>query len=522
MHAPLGQEGALSLKREILVDINPHQTRVGLLEDGELVELYVERTGKERLVGNIYKGCVQNVLPGMQAAFVDIGLEKNAFLYAGDINADKAVFDFPDSKQSDKLEKNIADMVHQGQEIILQVVKEPVGTKGARVTTNITLPGRTLVLVPTVNYIGVSRRIEDEAERTRLRETIERIKPPDMGVIVRTAAVGKTEEDFKSELTFLTRLWERISHRGRIVRAPRMIHSEEPLVFRTIRDTFTPDVSALIVNDEEYYERVKIIAGIISPELVDRVQLFDGEEDLFEHYKVETRAEKLLARKVWLKNGAYIVIDQTEALTAIDVNTGKYIGSDNLQQTLFETNCEAAREIARQIRLRDISGIIVIDFIDMESQEHKDALVELLRECLKNDRTKSNVIGMTALGLVEMTRKKLRNPLSATLQSPCPYCHGEGKVLSAESVTQKIRRALLREFKNTSIASFIVEMHPDVAAFIEGKAAEDMPILPAQEGRSVYIARDAHRHIEDFSIRPVTDVRELEHAARGEGLKKLS
>ncbi len=510
------------MKREILVDINPHQTRVGMLEDGELAELYVERTGRERLVGNIYKGCVQNVLPGMQAAFVDIGLEKNAFLYAGDINADKSVFDFPDSHQSDKFEKNIVDMVRQGQEIILQVVKEPVGTKGARVTTNITLPGRTLVLVPTVNYIGVSRRIEDEAERTRLRETIERIKPAEMGVIVRTAAIGKTEEEFKADLTFLTRLWERISNRGRIVRAPRMIHSEEPLVFRTIRDTFTPDVSALIVNDEEYFDRVKIIAGIISPELADRVRLYDGSEDIFEHYRVEARVEKLLARKVWLKNGAYIVIDQTEALTAIDVNTGKYIGSDNLQQTLFETNCEAAREIARQLRLRDISGIIIIDFIDMESQENKNALVELLHECLKNDRTKSNVLGMTGLGLVEMTRKKLRNPLSATLQSPCPYCHGEGKVLSAESVAQKIRRSLLREFRNTSIASFIVETHPDVAAFIEGRTMEGMPVLPEEKGRSVYISPDACRHIEEYAVRPVTDPRELENAARGEGLKKLS
>ena len=509
------------MNREILVDINPHQTRVGILEDGALVELYVERTGKERIVGNIYKGCVQNVLPGMQAAFVDIGLDKNAFLYAGDINADKSDFDFTDSRHSDKFEKKIGDMVHQGQEIILQVVKEPVGTKGARVTTNITLPGRTLVLVPTVNYVGVSRRISDESERTRLRETIERIKPPDMGVIVRTAAVGKTEEEFKADLTFLTRLWERITNKGKIVRAPRVIHNEEPLVFRTIRDTFTPDVSSLIVNDEEYYDRVKIIAGIISPELVERVRLFDCDEDIFEHYKVDVRAEKLLARKVRLRNGAYIVIDQTEALTAIDVNTGKYIGSDNLQQTLFETNCEAAREIARQLRLRDISGIIIIDFIDMESQENKDALVELLDECLKNDRTKSNVLGMTGLGLVEMTRKKLRNPLSATLQSPCPYCQGEGKVLSAESIAQKIRAALAREFRNTSITSFIVEMHPEVAEFIERRTKEVMPVLPDEDGRSVYISRDTSRHIEDYSIQPVTDVHELENAAKGAGLQKI-
>lgn len=508
------------MKKEILVDINPLQTRVLLLEDGEPAELYVERTGRERIVGNIYKGCVQNVLPGMQAAFVDIGLQRNAFLYSGDINADITDFEFPDKEgDKNKIELSIDEKVKQGQELMLQIVKEPVGTKGARVTTNITLPGRTLVLVPTVNYIGVSRRIEDEEERARLRGIMERIKPEGMGVIVRTAAAGKSEEDFKADLAFLTRMWERILHKYKLVRAPRLIHSEEHLIFRIIRDIFTPDVDALLINDEEYFERVKVVAGIISPELADRVQYYDGSENLFDFKNAESKLEKLLARKVWLKNGAYIVIDHTEAFTAIDVNTGKFIGEDDLQETLFETNCEAAREIARQIRLRDISGIIIIDFIDMEVQENKDALIDLLRNCMKRDRTKSNVLGMTGLGLIEMTRKKLRNPLTATLQEPCPYCHGESRVLTAESVALRVRTRLLREMANTDLSNFLIEVSPAVAAFIEKKTAEGFSLLPKRQGKNFYVRSVPGQHVEHYEVRPIADKRALESSVRGSEIK---
>lgn len=510
------------MKREILVDISSDQTRVAMLEDGEIVELHIEDIGNERIVGNIYKGCVQNVLPGMQAAFVDIGLDKNAFLYAGDINCEKEDFVFPDTGalSPEKMQRSISDMVHQGQEIMLQVLKEPVGTKGARVTTHITLPGRTLVLVPTVDYIGVSRRIEDESERARLREIMERIKPEGMGVIVRTVAAGKAEEEFKNDMLFLTRLWERVCKKFKLVRAPRLIHAEEQLVFRTIRDMFTPEVSRLVVNDEEYYDRIKIVAGILSPEYADRVELYEGTESLFAKHNAEPRLEKLLGRKVWLKNGAYIVIDQTEALTAIDVNTGKYIGSDNLQDTLFQANCEAAKEIARQLRLRDISGIIIIDFIDMEKAEHKEAVVDLLRMCLRKDRTKTNVLGMTGLGLVEMTRKKQRNPLWATLQTPCPYCKGEGRVLSPETVAHRVRRALLREFDNTNIDTFIVRVHPSVAQVIEKKSAGSRPLLPVDRNRRLYLEADESVYVEEYEIIHVTDKAVLEKA-KAMGAKRI-
>ena len=500
------------MSKQIVVDINAHQTRVAVGENGEMTEIYIESLGRERIVGNIYKGRVQNVIPGMQAAFVDIGLEKNAFLYAGDILVDKSDLEFPDQKTKPEIQANIKDMVKPGQEIMLQILKEPVGNKGARVTTHITLPGRTLVLMPTVNYVGVSRRIDDEQERERLRSIIERIKPENTGVIVRTVAVGKSEEEFASDLDFLFSLWERVKQKDHLVSAPRLIHTEEPLVYRTIRDLLTEDIDELVINDAEYFEKVKIVAGIISPEYVDRVKLYEDHESLFDHYDLERKIEKLFIRKVWLKNGGYIVIDSTEALTAIDVNTGKYVGGNNLQETLFKTNCEAAREIARQLRLRDIGGIIIIDFIDMEAQEDKDALIEILRDQLHKDRTKSNVLGMTELGLVEMTRKKMRKSFSATMQSPCSYCHGEGKVQSSEAIAHKVRRQLLRDMQNIDVDVWLVDVHPSVAAFIETRSQGESLFLPQFPGRDIYVRSLPYLHIEEYRVTPVTDQRLMETA----------
>lgn len=497
--------------KEIVVDINPSQTRVALVENGAPTEIYVERRGKERMVGNIYIGRVQNVLPGMQAAFVDIGHERNAFLYAGDIQVDHQEFQFEDNGGGIKFApQNIKDIVHQGQDIMVQVLKEPVGTKGARVTTHITLPGRTLVLMPSMNYVGVSRRIEDETERARLKAVLDKIKPENMGVIVRTAAVGKSEEEFAVDLDFLVRLWNRIREKARLVSAPRLLHAEEPLIFRTIRDLFTQDVERLIINDREFYERVEVVAGIISPALKDRVEYYEAAEpSLFDRYDLETKIDKALQRKVWMKNGGYIIIDQTEALTTIDVNTGKFVGVDNLQETITQTNCEAAKEIARQIRLRDISGIIVIDFIDMDEIVDKESVLETLRSELKKDRTKSNVLGITALGLVEMTRKKARHSMSATLQSPCPYCKGDGKVLSSETMVLKVRRHMIRCFEQQTHACYLVKAHPAVAALIDDQSTELSPLLPQQEGRTIYVQADKSMHLEQFEVMPLSSADEL-------------
>lgn len=486
-----------------MVDINPYQTRVVLLEEGLPSEIYIEQRGHERLVGNIYNGKVQNVLPGMQAAFVDIGLERNAFLYAGDILVDKSDFQFDDGQEVEPTPVNIQDIVKQGQEIMVQVLKEPVGTKGARVTTHITLPGRTLVLMPTVNYIGVSRRICDEGERARLRTVLGSVKPKEMGVIVRTAAEGKHEDEFRADLDFLVRHWQRIQKKKTLVSAPRLLHAEEALVFRTIRDLFTPDIQRLTINDQEYYERVQIIANIISPQLKDRVVLYQSEQELFDRYDLDSKIDKALSRKVWLSNGGYIVIDQTEALTSIDVNTGRFIGTDNLQETITEANCEAAKEIARQLRLRDISGIIIVDFIDMEDIEDKERVLNTLRYEMKKDRTKSNVLGITQLGLVEITRKKMRQSISHTLQMPCPYCKGNGRVLSLETIVLKMRRALVKCLREQSVSNYIIELHPSVAKVIEEHSSEDAPLLPIVPDRSIYIRALPSLHVEEFNIHPL-------------------
>ena len=503
------------MKKEIFVDINPYQTRVVLAEDGMPSEVYIERRGRERLVGNNYKGKVQNVLPGMQAAFVDIGLERNAFLYAGDIQTDKSEFTFNgEAPLFPNGIPNIRDIVKVGQEIVVQIVKEPVGTKGARVTTNITLPGRTLVLMPSVNYIGVSRRIEDESERMRLKATFERVAASrSMGAIVRTAAIGKSDAEFEADYVFLTRLWERISQKSEMVSAPRLLHAEEPLVFRTIRDIFTPDIDRLVINDREFFDRVQIVAGIISPALRDRVELYDQTPDMFDRLGLDDAIRKALERKVWMKNGSYIIIDQTEALTTIDVNTGKYVGTDNLQETITETNCEAAREIARQLRLRDISGIIIVDFIDMEEIADKERVLTTLRTELAKDRTKSNVLGITQLGLVEMTRKKTRQCISNTLQAPCPYCDGDGKVLSCETMLLRVRRTLMKDINTGTAKYYIVRVHPDVAKAIEDNTSSKSGILPIPENGAVFVRTEMSMHIEDFEVRALTSKEEVADAA---------
>ncbi|MDD4075171.1 MAG: Rne/Rng family ribonuclease [Eubacteriales bacterium] len=500
------------MEKEIIVDINPYQTRVILTEDGAASEVLIERRGRERLVGNIYKGKVQNVLPGMQAAFVDIGLDRNAFLYAGDIQIDKSDFVFNGENSEMRLaQPNIKDMVRTGQDILVQVVKEPVGTKGARVTTHITLPGRTLVLMPTVDYIGVSRRIEDEGERVRLKAELAALKADGIGMIVRTAAAGKTAAEFKADLDFLMRLWDRIQQKSKLLTAPRLIHGEEPLVFRTIRDMFTPEVSRLVINDKEFFEKVQLVAGILSPCLRDRVVLCEEVPDMFDQLGLESAIDKALSHKVWMKNGGYIIIDQTEALTTIDVNTGKYVGSnDNLQETITQTNCEAAREIARQLRLRDISGIIIIDFIDMDEIADKERVLETLRDELKKDRTKSNVLGITQLGLVEMTRKKTRQCISNTLQMPCPYCGGTGKILSRESVMLKVRRLLRCYFSQEDYENYLVRLQPDVANAIINILNETPDMLIANEGKTIWIEAVSDMHMQDYEVKPITSEPELQ------------
>jgi len=416
------------MESEIIVDVGSDETRVALLEEGELVELHIEKNSSERFVGNIYRGKVNNVLPGMQAAFIDIGYERNAFLYVTDAISQNECSDNEKEALKDRKNLNISDVLKPGQEITVQVIKEPIGTKGPRVTTHITLPGKYAVLLPNADYTGVSRRIENEEERSRLKKIAQSIKPAGKGLILRTAAEGKEKEDFLKDLDFLTKLWETIRSKEQKGNVPRCIYREHNIVERTVRDLFTQDIDKFVINDVQQYERVLELAELISPSLKARVKYFSKDYQIFEYYQIESHILKAMSRKVWLKSGGYIVIDKTEALTVIDVNTGKFTGRNNLEDTVVKTNMEAAAEIAKQLRLRDIGGIIIIDFIDMRENEHQKMVIDTLIQSLKKDRTKTTVVGMTGLGLLEMTRKKVRSELSVIMSNDCPYCGGTGKI----------------------------------------------------------------------------------------------
>lgn len=387
--------------QEIVIKTNYDETAVAVLEDQQLVEIHIDRGSNQPLAGNIYKGVVENVLPGMQAAFVDIGQEKNSFLYVMDALPQH----LEEQVGIDPSTCDIGQFLKTGQEITVQIVKEQAGTKGARVTTHVTLPGRYMVLMPTVAYIGVSRRIEDESERERLKALAGELVPEGMGLIVRTVAVGIGKEEMAADIASLVREWKTILSKSYKTKAPCLLRKDASLLEKLVRDVFTEQVDRIVVENPESKEKVSAIVQNTVPCLQNRI-FIEAQQDIFNLYDINGQIEKALKRKVWLKCGGYLIIDQTEALTVIDVNTGKYVGAHNLAETVYHTNLEAAAEIAVQLRLRNIGGIVIIDFIDMEELTSWDHLLRVLEENLKKDRTKANVLGVTHLGLVEMTRKK--------------------------------------------------------------------------------------------------------------------
>ncbi len=496
-----------SVHTEIIVNASPSETRIAIMEDHRLVEFLAERADSARQVGDIFKGRVNAVLPGMQAAFIDIGLEKTAFLHVSDmVVTDPEGLEENGRRKNDRRSRKIPrgisidNLLKKGQEIMVQVTKEPIGTKGPRVTTQISLPGRYIVLMPNVVHLGISRKIEAAAERTRLRELIQDVVPKSFGVIVRTVGMNKKKRQFVADVRFLERIWTKIH--GAYVKqpCPSLLHKEVGLTTGLIRDLFNEDVDRLIIDSKQEMKQIHNYLKSTSPELRDRVVAYEEETPIFDAYEIESEIEKTLSPRAWLKRGGYIIIDHTEALVAIDVNTGRYTGNKDQEETIFHTNMEAAKEIARQLRLRDMGGIIVLDFIDMEKEQNREKVLETLREALKRDRAKTRAFRVSELGLVEMTRQRVRPSLLHYFSSQCPHCNGSGKRLSLASLALKVERLLRRVATYCSEKKVTVHLHPELALYFEEGKGGHLAGIEKGYRLKVEIQQDGSAGREDVRI----------------------
>jgi ribonuclease G len=487
----------------IAIQCSFDEIRVGIVEHGALAELHIEHAHDRGIGGNIYKGRVVRVLPGMQAAFVDIGLERAAFLHVSDVrtvpedlpatltedgDGAEAGVEFEGRRRARTPRRPIEEQLKKGTDLIVQVAKEPIGSKGARVTSYVSLPGRYLVYMPTVAHVGVSRRIEDEEERKRLRDIVDGLGPLEGGLIIRTACEGISKREIVADVRFLTRLWERIRGQAEEASAPSLIHSDMDLVLRTVRDHFTNDVERLVLDSPSEHARVQDFVAHLMPRLANRVELHDAATPLFDHLGIENQVTKALERRVWLKSGGYIVIDQTEALTVIDVNTGRYVGKRTHEETILKTNLEAARAVIDQVRLRNIGGIIIVDFIDMEEAGNRKKLLDTLNEAVRRDRARTNVLTLSELGLVEMTRKRTRENLQAILCSPCPYCGGQGRVKAVVTMGHELLRRLRREVaRQPGTPHFTVSVPPDVATYLCADGHRGIEMIESEFGTKIVV-----------------------------------
>lgn len=498
-HAAAGRGAG---QKDIIVNVSNRETRIALLEDGKLMEYRVER--EERVVGSIFKGIVQNVLPGMDAAFVDIGLERNAFLYVADIIPEDSGDNSPASvKRSELRRRKINDLLKPGQQLMVQVTKGPRGTKGARVSTRIALPGRYVVLMPEAGSVGVSRKIEDRAERDRLRKIGDRIIPPGFGLILRTECEGRSEAELKADVAFLQNLWADVLKTSKKMRAPACVHKDQTLLFRTVRDMFGENISKMVIDEPDEYEKVHLVASQVAPHMRDKIHLFDKDVPIFDHHGIEKELERIMQHKVPLKSGGSLVIDEMEALTAIDVNTGKNVGSSSLSDTILRQNLEAADEILRQLRLRDMGGIIVCDFIDMESDADRKKLLDHFTNGLSRDRARTRVGRVSSLGLIELTRKRTGESVTQEITEPCPMCAGVGRIPSKDTVSLWIERDMWRKIHDSGNA-FMVECHPAVVEALIGLDGENVEELEHEMRRGIYIRANFDMEYEEYEIRSGT------------------
>jgi ribonuclease G len=508
--------------KQLIINVAEHETRVALLEDGTIAELYVDRGDDSNIVGNVYKGKILRVLPGMQAAFVNIGLNQAAFIYVDDVFYDdfreyERLFNVESEMDDEDLENesgqkftkkrefNIEELIYEGQEILVQVAKSPMGTKGARISSYISMPGRFLVLMPTSDHIGISRRIEDEPERERLKGLVQKLRTENFGYIVRTAAEGEQEEKLAYEMGFLNNLWKNVQKKFETAPAPSLLHQELSISLRAVRDLLIQEVEKVVIDSKPTYHAISSFLDNYMPSLKEHVVFYEGSEPDFDAYNLEGDISRALKRKVWLKSGGYILIEHTEALVAIDVNTGRYVGKHNLEETILKTNLEAVKEIAYQIRLRDLGGIIIIDFIDMEKKTNQEKIFNALKETLKKDKSKTHVLPMSEMGLIQMTRKRTREPLTRILCEPCFYCEGEGYLVSRQSICNNIYREILRDAHDMDGTRLTLRVNPQIAELFLGQENLMIANLERNIRKQIVIYPNPEFHMEQFDIFEVQD-----------------
>ncbi len=490
------------MTEEILVNFSPAETRAAVVENGVLQEVYVERSRSKGFVGNIYKGKVSRVLPGMQAAFVDIGQEKAGFIHAADV----LPLDKNGHEAKSNSEADIRELLREGQSLLVQVAKDPISTKGARLTTHLSVSARYLVYMPNTDRIGVSNKIEDDEERERLKALVAKVadeykeKYSIGGFIIRTVAEGATEEELRADIPYVFRLWEDLEKACKKVKTPNQVYEDLPLYLRTIRDFMRPNIEKVRIDSRECFAKMEKFAKHYAPEVRERIEHYPGERPLFELYGVETEIQKALDKKVPLKSGGYLIVEQMEAMSTIDVNTGAFVGHRNLEETIFKTNLEAAAAIARQLRVRNLGGIIILDFIDMQDEEHKRQVLRTLEKCMEKDKTKTAITGVSELGLVEMTRKRTRESLEQALSEPCNVCGGKGVIKTAETICYEIFREILREARAYDAQKYIVLASQKVIDLLIDEESDNVADLEDFIGRPLEFRVETLYHQEQYDI----------------------